>query len=468
MPDPQQTSAPTANQTTQVSPAIAEAHLGKVYKDIFNSLTLDQQLALLRGRVHLPPDPSHNLRASADGPGRGMFTATGERVESRAISRIIPMRPLDVGRDWALDYTSSQTIKLYNKATEAVKGDAFDGKYLYCWLARVHDKARAYSWLSILTINGKVLTKSYADISMDDVRRHAQVYQNEARRGAQNAEQLLLCLQASISRSVYNRVHQLEKKYTITREPEKEEIWDGVCYLKVLIDCYHVNTRSSTAQIRKRLSQLPTCMRNVAKGDVQQLCIHTRSLLDQLNVAGETTMDLLTNLMEALKLAPNSDFQRWLKMRIDMWSTKQIDWKQDGSDLMEEAEQYYQELKTTRAWDVKGKRPITYALSSTYYHQTDQDTDQDEEKVNTVTITKNDLMALATQLQKIETGGKQDSKYSWKYKPPKDGEQNVKKIFQNGEKKTYYWCTHHKMWTRHKPSECKRYPVKTGIKKKQS
>jgi len=79
-------------------------------------------------------------------------------------------------------------------------------------------------------------------------------------------------------------------------------------------------------------------MRNVAKGDVQQLCIHTRSLLDQLNAAGKTTMDLPTNLMEALKQAPNSDFQRWLKMRIDMWSTKQIDWKQDGSDLMEEAE----------------------------------------------------------------------------------------------------------------------------------
>jgi hypothetical protein len=106
---------------------------------------------------------------------------------------------------------------------------------------------------------------------------------------------------------------------------------------------------------------------------------------------------------------------------------------------MEEAEQYYQELKTTRAWDVKGKRPITYALSSTYDHQTDQDTDQEEEKENTITITKNDLMALATQLQNIQTGGKQDSKYSWKYKPPKDGEQNVKKIFQDGEKKTYYW-----------------------------
>jgi hypothetical protein len=106
---------------------------------------------------------------------------------------------------------------------------------------------------------------------------------------------------------VHNRVHQLEKKYTITREPEKEDVWDGVCYVKVLIDCYHVNTRSSTAQLRKRLFQLTSYMKNVVKGDVQQICIHTRSLLDQLHAAGETTMELLTNLMEALKLAPNNE-----------------------------------------------------------------------------------------------------------------------------------------------------------------
>jgi hypothetical protein len=74
VPDQQHTNAPTANQATQETPAIAEAHLGQVYKDIFNSLTLDQQLALLRGRVHLPPNPSHNPRASADGPGRGIVS----------------------------------------------------------------------------------------------------------------------------------------------------------------------------------------------------------------------------------------------------------------------------------------------------------------------------------------------------------------------------------------------------------
>jgi hypothetical protein len=87
-----------------------------LYSNIFNSLTVDQQQALLRGRVHLPPDPSHNLRATAAGPGRGIQTPGGEVIEARAHARVIPMRPLDIGKEWHLDYTSPTTIKLYNKA----------------------------------------------------------------------------------------------------------------------------------------------------------------------------------------------------------------------------------------------------------------------------------------------------------------------------------------------------------------
>jgi hypothetical protein len=145
---------------------------------------------------------------------------------------------------------------------------------LYSWLRRVYDKARAFAWIPILTINDKVLTKHYAELSLTQVRAHAQSYQDAGKRKAQNAEQLLLCLQASISKSVYNRIHQLQSKFTITRQPEGDAVLDGVCYLKVIIDCYHVNTRSSTAQVRKKLANLDGYMKNVAKGDVSNsVCI---------------------------------------------------------------------------------------------------------------------------------------------------------------------------------------------------
>jgi hypothetical protein len=48
------------------------------------------------------------------------------------------------------------------------------------------------------------------------------------------------------------------------------------------------------------------------KGDVSKLCEHTRELTYELNAAGETTNDLLENLIEALKEAPDTNFPRWV------------------------------------------------------------------------------------------------------------------------------------------------------------
>jgi hypothetical protein len=57
----------TSQANEQSETAAAEAteqepneNLAQMYKDMFNTLTVDQQAALLRGRVHLPPNPSHN------------------------------------------------------------------------------------------------------------------------------------------------------------------------------------------------------------------------------------------------------------------------------------------------------------------------------------------------------------------------------------------------------------------------
>ena len=143
-----------------------------------------------------------------------------------------------------------------------------------------------------------------------------------------------------------------------------EQVEDGVCFLKTFIDNYHSNTRSSTKQIRKQLATLNHYMRNVAKEDVTKSCEHTRELMFELNSAGETTSDLLANLIESLKEAPDSNFQRWLSNQVDLWSMRKLGWKQDGSDLMEEAEIYYQEAINTDKWGRKTYKPdVHYALS---------------------------------------------------------------------------------------------------------
>jgi len=96
---------------------------------------------------------------------------------------------------------------------------------------------------------------------------------------------------------------------------------------------------------------------------MSQLCEHTRELIYELNVAGETTNDLLANLIEALKEAPDVNFQRWLSNQVDLWSMRKLEWQQDGRDLMDEAEVYYQEaINTHRSGKKTHKQDVVYAF----------------------------------------------------------------------------------------------------------
>ena len=61
-----------------------------------------------------------------------------------------------------------------------------------------------------------------------------------------------------------------------------------------------------------------------------------------------TTLDLVANVLAALEKTPNPVFQRWLERRKNMWALKQIEWKEDASDLMDEAESFYLCLREGR------------------------------------------------------------------------------------------------------------------------
>jgi hypothetical protein len=56
---------------------------------------------------------------------------------------------------------------------------------LLTWLVQVQDKANMFNWTSILTVKGKLLTQHFTELTMEDVRAHAQVYQDRGSREAQ-------------------------------------------------------------------------------------------------------------------------------------------------------------------------------------------------------------------------------------------------------------------------------------------
>jgi hypothetical protein len=80
------------------------------------------------------------------------------------------------------------------------------------------------------------------------------------------------------------------------------------------------------------------------------------------------------------------------------------------------------------------------------------------------------ITALTLQLKKLNKKihkKSNDQKYKWKLIPPKSGESSTRLLKENGVKKTYYWCTYHYQWTRHKPSECKKLPIKSREQRRQ-
>jgi Na+/phosphate symporter len=111
---------------------------------------------------------------------------------------------------------------------------------------------------------------------------------------------LIQCFKASITKSAYNKVYLQRVKYIILRKNTFEQVEDGVCFLKTIIDKYHSNTRSSTKQTRKQLATLNHYMRAIAKGDVSNLCEHTRELRDE---------------QRSIRRDYNSSWKAWLMRR---------------------------------------------------------------------------------------------------------------------------------------------------------
>ena len=135
---------------------------------------------------------------------------------------------------------------------------------------------------------------------------------------------------------------------------------------------------------------------------------------------------------------------------------------------MQEAEGYYLELKTKNMWSKRADGSL-YVNSTEIENQENAIIAGMEDVGDTCweqgpSLFGKDITALTMQLKKYnknanKRGMKETSK--WKYTPPKTGESPTKVVRDNGVKKIYYWCDFHNQWTRHKPSDCKKLPIKT-------
>ncbi len=126
----------------------------------------------------------------------------------------------------------------------------------------------------------------------------------------------------------------------------------------------------------------------------------------------------------ALQKTPDANFQRWFSNQIDLWSVRQRDWKEDGSDLMEEAELYYKEAKQTNRW---GKKVTNVDAMYAFQAPTEDDEPEEDRKPKPRKGNYTELAALTAQLkqfnehnskwekwEKDKSGIHGDPTYKWK------------------------------------------------------
>jgi hypothetical protein len=124
---------------------------------------------------------------------------------------------------------------------------------------------------------------------------------------------------------------------------------------------------------------------------------------------------------------------------------------EDASDLIDEAESFYLNLREGRSWKKPHvDRARAYALKASdaaVSSDSTQDMESGISKKQSSTLKKYIKAFAATEKQLRE------QKYKWKQVPPKDGESTTKKVLVDGVRKKYYGCAHHKAWTLHSPQE---------------
>jgi len=354
--------------------------------------------------------------------------------------------PAQVNQVNLLNYNDRKDTDIYKNGSAALPGDAFDGTNLTIWLGKVESRATSLGMLPILTIGGHLMTKRYADMTQEQVRLAAITYQNARGRTAQNAAILYNFLSASITDEVLAKVNTEPGRYVlpIGVAPNIEMVNDGICFLKAIIDYSITNSRSSASAARTALSSLDVYIASLPDSDIKKANLYIKGKLNELAACGETTTDLIDNLFKGYFKAKDIAFTQWLQRIKDDWTDRREQINPNGLAFMQRVENYYKDRLNSGEWMKLSEDQATILALKT--------------QLQNVTKDKKDKKDKKGKKGKGGKGGKDKEnkepyeKPAWKKKAPKDGEKQQKEV----DGKTYHWCIHHKEWTMHSSSECRK------------
>ena len=342
-----------------------------------------------------------------------------------------------------IDFATKEGRKLYADASGKLCDDAFscDPDEYHDLIQVVTSRAMEWSWDSgIMMIQSEddgprvSLLQEHGKISIGQIRRHERTYIHTESRQAQDTYMLYQALLKSLSKIGRSKIILERKDYEVVVEGRVYH--SGTLLLKVILTKMHLETKAAARGIRTRLSNLDTYITKIGY-DIVKFNKYVKSQMQHLAAKGETTNDLVDNVLKAYENVPGEDWKAWNRRVTDKY--------EDGytiaiNDLLEKAEAKYKTLVDNEKWNVMS----------------------DNEK---------QIIALQAQIKNLTKNGKKggqksdtkkksarktrESKYTQiKDKIPKDPK---KAVIIEGKK--FWWCGkatggHCEKLTRHHPSKC--------------
>ena len=136
----------------------------------------------------------------------------------------------------------------------------------------------------------------------------------------QSSVKMFTCLSHPLTEKAKDRLKSQSAFYRIG----VEDLADGPCYLKLIIQKCTIASQATVATTRNSLSTLPAYLESI-EGNIEKFNKHVRVLQDCLHQSGEKYPDLLTNLFTAYCTGQEIDFKDYMKLQHKLY----IDGKAD-------------------------------------------------------------------------------------------------------------------------------------------
>jgi hypothetical protein len=350
-----------------------------------------------------------------------------------------------------LNYSTSEGIKIYNKATSPMDVTYNGGSgNLRLFLSKMQQKGNQFGWNRINTISqggqSYNLISSYGQVELASIRAQAHALETAASRDTQNSSQMYLFLKTSLTDGLLGRVISHVGDYTSDTGFE-----DGPSLLKVIVTISHVDTRAQSGYIRQCLARLSiTILKEEYNCDIEKINEYVIVLEEGLAARGETSQDTMMNVQAAYEVCKDAAFVRHTRDEYSRWEQGAT---MSLKDYMSSALTKYKTLKMKGQWEAPSPEQEQIIALSAAVSSLRAKSGRTPTKEKRTSDKKN-------QDGKSKGGRRNEGPYAWKDVPPKSNDPKSKTV----KGKTYYWCTNHEhpQWAIHNPDSfpnlCKRHP----------